>query len=182
VAALLRAAAARSPEPLSPHRGVHQVLQDLRATGDAIRRLDQYAQDTLGIGYAAPYTDEAVIEAALSVRVHERVDALRYKPLLAAAMNTVVPTDILARRTKGEYTADANSGLRRHRRELLDLFDSSRLADAGLIDTARLRAALRQPPTTALHAALTATLGCESWLRSLDHPATTAPNLTRGTR
>ncbi|MGY0459568.1 asparagine synthase-related protein [Kitasatospora sp. cg17-2] len=182
-AALLRAAAARSPQPLSPHRGVHQVLRDLRATGDAIRRLDQYTQDTLGIGYAAPYTDEAVVEAALSVRVHERVDALRYKPLLAAAMNTVVPADILARRTKGEYTADANAGLRRHRRELLDLFDTSRLADAGLIDTARLRTALRQPPTTALHAALTATLGCESWLRSLDRPATTtAPAHTRGTR
>ncbi|MFE1824189.1 asparagine synthase-related protein [Streptomyces anulatus] len=168
VAGALRAAAAKVPGPLSPHRGLHQTLQDLRACADATRRFDQYANDTLGIGYATPYTDDAVIEAALSVRPGERVAALRYKPLLAAAMNNIVPAPVLARRTKGEYTADANTGLRRHRQALLDLFDNSRLADAGLIDPTLLRTALQHPPTTQLHGALAVTLGCEVWLRSLD--------------
>ncbi|MFI6530623.1 asparagine synthase-related protein [Streptomyces uncialis] len=175
VAGTLRAAAAQAPDPLSARRGLHQTLQDLRACGDATRRLDQYTHDTLGIGYASPYTDDAVIEATLSVRLHERVAALRYKPLLAAAMKDIVPAPILARRTKGEYTADANAGLRRHRQELLDLFDDSRLADAGLIDPAQLRTALQQLPTTPLHGALVVTLGCEIWLRSLDRPNLLAP-------
>jgi asparagine synthase (glutamine-hydrolysing) len=124
-------------------------------------RLDQYASDIVGIGYATPYTDEAVVEAVLSVHLHERVATLRYKPLLAAAMNTIVPASVLARRTKGEYTADANAGLRRRRRELLDLFDTCLLAGAGLIVAARLRAALQRPPITELPGGLVATLGCE---------------------
>ncbi|MFE3022105.1 asparagine synthase-related protein [Streptomyces sp. NPDC059256] len=122
------------------------------------------------MGYATPFTDDAVIEAVLSVRPGERVAALRYKPLLAAAMNDIVPAAVLARRTKGEYTADANKGLRRHRQDLLDLFGNSRLADAGLIDPTLLRTALQHPPTIQLHGALAVTLGCEVWLRSLDHP------------
>ncbi|MFD8712630.1 asparagine synthase-related protein [Streptomyces anulatus] len=184
VADTLRAAAAQAPEPLSLRRGLHQTLQDLRACADATRRFDQYTNDTLGIGYASPYTDDAVVEATLSVRLHERVASHRYKPLLAAAMKDTVPAAVLARRTKGEYTADANAGLRRNRQALLDMFDDSRLADAGLIDPDRLRTALQQPPTTQLHGALAVTLGCEVWLRSLEHPrpgATTAAS-AEGTR
>lgn len=170
VAGTLRAAAAKAPEPLSPRRGLHQTLQDLRACADATRRFDQYTNDTLGIGYATPFTDDAVIEAVLSVRPGERVATLRYKPLLAAAMSSIVPAAVLARRTKGEYTADANAGLRHNRQDLLDLFGNSRLADAGLIDPTVLRTALQRPPTTQLHGALAVTLGCEVWLRSLEHP------------
>nr|WP_237534506.1 asparagine synthase-related protein [Streptomyces sp. SID3343] len=183
VALLLRRAAARDPQPLSPRRATHRILQEMRAGGDGTRRIDQLAQDILGIGYATPYTDDAVLAAVLAVRPWERVVATRYKPLLAAAVHGIVPAEILARSTKGEYTADAHAGLRRHRRDLLDLFEDSLLAEVGLIDADLLRAALHARPTHALHADLIPTLACEQWLRSLPTPgARPAPVAAEGTR
>ena len=95
------------------------------------------------------------------------------KPLLAAAMRGLVPAPLLTRTAKGERGPDFYPALRRHRTELLQLFDGSLLAAMGLIDTAQLRAALLGPhPTPRILAPLSQTLACESWLRSLSHPIT----------
>lgn len=169
VRALLRDAAVRAPRPLSPERGLHLALQCVRAGGDAVRQIDQ-ALSGLGIDYAAPYTDDAVVAAALSVRLRERTARTRYKPLLAAAMRDIVPSQVLRRTTKGEYSADVHAGLRRHRGELLELFDDSLLARRGLIEPGAIGAALRPRAEAAGLDSLLMTLGCEIWLRSLPAP------------
>ncbi|MEV7085333.1 asparagine synthase-related protein [Streptomyces sp. NPDC093085] len=166
VASRLREAAAHAPTALSPYRSLHQVLQYLRYGGNAMRQMDQMTTDRLGIGYATPFHDDAVIEAALSVRLDERMVLTGYKPLLTEAMRGTVPAELLARTTKGEAGVDFYGAIRRHRGELLELFDTPALADAGLIDAGRLRAALRGYPDDTLHTQLLPTLGCEMWLRA----------------
>ncbi|MFI0262305.1 asparagine synthase-related protein [Streptomyces sp. NPDC017056] len=164
---LLRAAAAEGPEPLAERRGRHAALSAVQTCGRAFRQVDQVTSG-LGLPYAAPFLDDGVIEAALSVRVAERSAPGRYKPVLAEAMRGVVPDLLLARSTKGEYTADFYSALRRNRSALAELFNDSRLAGAGLLDTTALGAGLGRPQLSAdVLRALDNTLACEVWLRSV---------------
>lgn len=168
----LRAAAAEGPEPLSPERSVHAALQSVRAGGAAVNQIDQYLADLgLGLEYAAPYTDDGVVEAALSVRLRERSAPSRHKPLLVAAMRGIVPAPILRREAQGghaaDYTADFYAGLRRHERDLLDLLDDPVLSQLGLIDAARARSVLRASDRLTELDPLLPTLACEVWLRSL---------------
>ena len=88
---------------------------------------------------AAPYYDDRVVEAGLAVRPEERITPWRYKPLIVEAMRGIVPDESLARQTKANGSGDEDPGLRRHRDELLALFDDSRLARLGLVDAAALR-------------------------------------------
>ena len=122
-----------------------------------------------GAQFTAPYLDDRVIEAALAVRLHERMTPWKYKPLLAAAVRSIVPDEILGRTTKGDFTADVYAGLKRHREGLLELFADSVLAQRGLIDTDVLRAAIvGVHPTFATLIPLEQTVACEIWLRAAD--------------
>ncbi|GLW09538.1 asparagine synthase [Microtetraspora sp. NBRC 13810] len=159
-------ALAAAPEPLSPQRAQHAALLYVRTGGNGLRQIDQ-ATSRAGLPYTAPFLDDAVVEAALSVRTHERGAQGRYKPLLRAAMAGIVPEPLLTRTTKGEYGVDVHTGLRRHRDDLLGLLDSSLLARRGLIDDDAARAALLDPhPAGTGLAPLIQTLTCEVWLRS----------------
>ncbi|MEU4208423.1 asparagine synthase-related protein [Streptomyces sp. NPDC026206] len=187
VQSLLREAA-DAAEPLAPQRGQHAALSYVRAGGHGIRQLDQVFSRT-GLEYAAPYLDDGVIEAALAIRVSERTTPGRYKPVLAAAMRGIVPAPLLQRATKGEYSTDFHVGLRRNRASLVELFDDSQLARAGLIDAAAIRTSLLgvHPTPDALRS-LGPTLGSETWLRArpgrpgpLTTAATAATATTEGT-
>ncbi|MEV4443461.1 asparagine synthase-related protein [Streptomyces sp. NPDC049577] len=169
----LARAASSGVRPLAPQRGQHMALACVLAGGQGIHQINQVMAGH-GLEYAAPYLDDGVLEAALAVRVHERLAPGRYKPVLADAMRGTVPAAILGRSTKGEYSAEFHAGLRRNRAALLELFDDPLLARAGLIDPAALRARLLgvHPDPSALRD-LDATVGCEVWLRS--RPRHTAP-------
>ncbi|MFC5148261.1 asparagine synthase-related protein [Streptomyces aureoversilis] len=158
-------------DPLARQRAQHAAILYARATGSAVRRLDQ-ATGRAGLPLAAPCLDDAVMDAVLSVRLHDRaaehgVPPTANKPVLLAAMRGIVPDPLLARTTKGDYSADFYAALRRHRGELLDLFEGSLLAGMGLIDPEPLRAALLGPhPTTHILTSLSRTVACETWLRA----------------
>ncbi|MFE0174576.1 asparagine synthase-related protein [Streptomyces sp. NPDC059002] len=158
--------AAEGAEPLAPERGQHAALACVRTGGRGLRQLDQVTS-AHGLRYAGPYLDDAVIEAALAVRVAERSAPGRYKPVLAEAVRGIVPDDILRRRTKGEYSTDFHTALRHHRGALVEFFDGSRLARAGLIDDAAVRASLLGVhPTPEALRSFSSSLGSEIWLRS----------------
>ncbi|MFI9237247.1 asparagine synthase-related protein [Streptomyces sp. NPDC053079] len=164
---LLREDVPGAAEPLARQRAQHAAILYARVAGGAVRRLDQ-ATGRAGLPQAAPCLDDAVMDAALSVRLHDRASPTAGKPLLAAAMRGIVADRLLARTTKGDYSADFYAALHRHRVELLELFDGSLLAGMGLIDPAALRAALLAPqPTTRIITPLSQTVACETWLRSL---------------
>ncbi|MET9292367.1 asparagine synthase-related protein [Streptomyces sp. NPDC003077] len=169
--ALLTRAAAQAVPPLADWREQHEILLLARSTGVVIGQADRVSQ-AAGTRLAAPFLDDQVLEAALSVRPDERNRPSRYKPLLAEAMRGVVPRPLLDRGTKGEFGADFYQGLQRHRRELLDLMEDSRLAHHGLIDEGLLRRMLVRPdPTGAVSASLDATVACEVWLRAAEASA-----------
>ena len=71
-----------------------------------------------------------MVEAGLSVRAADRVTPWRYKPLIVEAMHGIVPADSLTRQTKANGSGDEEPGLRRHRAELLALWEDSRLGPA----------------------------------------------------
>ncbi|MFE0025644.1 asparagine synthase-related protein [Amycolatopsis sp. NPDC059021] len=166
VARLLREAAYDQPRPLDPDRARHQVLEFVTHSGAAIRQLRMAFQDQ-GVEWAAPFLDDPVIEAALSVRVEDRVPRGRYKPLLTTAMRGLVPDEILDRRSKGEYSAEVYDGLERNRAALTESCEDLDLARRGLVDAGRLRRSLLTlGPDTEHIAIFENTLACETWLRS----------------
>jgi asparagine synthase (glutamine-hydrolysing) len=160
------AAAAATPEPLAPERVLHQALEFVVMSGGAIRELNAAVRAT-GVRFEAPFEDDQVVQAALSVRLADRGGRRQYKPVLAAAMRGIVPDQLLDRRTKGEFSAEMYEGLRRNREEIAGLCDDLRLAELGLVDPDALRDAVRNPgPITRAITPLETTLACERWLRS----------------
>ncbi|MFJ9822425.1 asparagine synthase-related protein [Streptomyces sp. NPDC101151] len=158
--------AAPTAEPLAPERGQHTALACVRTGGHGLRQLDQ-VMSRRGLRLAAPYLDDKVLEAALAIRVAERSTPGRYKPVLAEAVRGIVPDDVLRRNTKGEYSTDFHVSLHHNRAGLVELFDGSRLARAGLIDDAALRASLLGVhPTPEALRSLSSSLGGEIWLRA----------------
>jgi asparagine synthase (glutamine-hydrolysing) len=169
---LIRAEAA-TVEPLAKGRGQHRELEAMRFVSRITRQLDQMAS-RIGVTLAAPYHDDRVIEAGLAVRPQERITPWRYKPLIIEAMGGIVPDESLTRQTKANGSCDADPGLRRHRRELLTLWEDSRLAELGLIDADALRETCTRPlPPELQFGGLDQTVACEVWLRSLER--TTVP-------
>jgi asparagine synthase (glutamine-hydrolysing) len=163
---LLREAASAASPPLDPLRDRHQLLDAVTQSGNALRELNSL-RTVHGVSWEAPFLDDRVLEAALSVRIEDRILRGRYKPLLATAMRGVVPSDVLERRSKGEFSAEFYDGLRQNRGRLLELCEESRLARRGLIDPAVLRARLLTPGPLARHLGIfEPTLALEGWLRA----------------
>ena len=155
-------------EPLAKRRGQHRELETMRFVSRLTRQLGQMAA-RIGITLAAPYYDDRVVEAGLAVRPQDRVTPWRYKPLIVEAMRGIVPDQSLARQTKANGDCNEELGLRRHRDQLLALFEDSRLARLGLIDAGVLRETLIRPlPPHLRFGALDQTVACEAWLRSLE--------------
>lgn len=173
-------AAAREVEPLSPRRGQQRELETMRYLSRMSRQLDQIA-GRRGIALAAPYYDDRVVEAGLAVRPEDRVTPWRYKPLIVEAMRGVVPPASLARETKANGSGDLEPGLRRHRAELLALWEDSRLGALGLVDAAAVREACTRPlPPELQFGVLDQVVACEVWLRSLDSVAAPTRHLRTG--
>ncbi|MDR7276847.1 asparagine synthase-related protein [Catenuloplanes atrovinosus] len=167
VRGLIRAEAA-GVTALAPGRGPHRELEAIRSLSRTTRQLRQMAAP-LGLDYAAPYYDDRVVTAALRTDPADRITPWRYKPLIVEAMRGVVPEVSRERATKANAMVEEETGLRRHRDDLLALCDDSRLAGLGLIDAAAFRAACARPPDAGLQCGvLHQTLACEVWLRSLE--------------
>ncbi|MEU7596950.1 lasso peptide isopeptide bond-forming cyclase [Streptomyces sp. NPDC039022] len=160
-------AAAQCAVPLHPDRGLHTDLEQIRSCTRIVRQWDRMAAGA-GLPMASPFFDDRVIEACLAVRPGERVSPWRYKPLLTAAMQGVVPQICLQRTNKAQASMDASNGLREHRGDLMALWENSHLERLGLVDGAVLRRLAQRPSAPGLRdAILYSTIACEVWLRGL---------------
>jgi asparagine synthase (glutamine-hydrolysing) len=161
-------AEAYAAEPLAKGRGQHRELETMRFVSRITRQFDQMA-GRFGVTLAAPYYDDRVVEAGLAVRPQERITPWRYKPLIVEAMRGIVPEESRVRQTKANGSGDAEPGLRRHRGDLLELWEDSRLGRLGLIDADALRETCTRPlPPELQFGGLDQTVACEVWLRSLE--------------
>jgi asparagine synthase (glutamine-hydrolysing) len=157
---------ARDAEPLSSRRGQQRELATMQFISGLARQLDHMA-GRFELTFANPYHDDRVVEAGLAVRPEERITPWRYKPLILEAMRGIVPDESLTRQTKANGSGDDEPGLRRHRADLLALWDDSRLARLGLIDAARVREMCTRPMPPELQLGiLDQSVACEMWLRS----------------
>jgi asparagine synthase (glutamine-hydrolysing) len=167
VQGLIRAEA-RATKPLAKGHGQHRELETMRFISRIVRQVDQMAA-RIGLTLAAPYYDDRVIEAGLAVRPQERITPWRYKPLIVEAMRGIVPDQSLTRQTKANGTGDEDPGLRRHRADLLALWEDSRLGRLGLIDVDALRELCTRPiPPNLQLGVLYQSVACEAWLRTLE--------------
>lgn len=152
-------------QPLAPGPADHAILRLMQTNGRAVRLNNRVAQP-YGVQFEAPYADDPVIEAALSVRLPDRLSNGRPKAVLAEAMKGRVPY-VFERETKGDSSAEIYEGLRQSRPLLHDLCSGLLLADRGLVDEDTLRRTV-----FGLHAdtrplmPFDATLGLELWLRT----------------
>lgn len=163
----IQAAAACVEPPTARHGGLRE-LETMRFVSRLTRQFSQMAASR-GLTMAAPYYDDRVVEAALSVRPLERVTPWAYKPLIHAAMRGIVPDAGLARATKANGTVDEEPGLRRHRGQVQALWRDSRLAALGIVDADALHDACAGPlPAHLAAGVLYQTIACEVWLRSLE--------------
>ncbi|WP_055565688.1 lasso peptide isopeptide bond-forming cyclase [Streptomyces atriruber] len=159
--------AASTVTPLHPDRGLHTDLEQIRSCTRIIRQWDRMAARA-GVPMASPFLDDRVIEACLAIRPDERVTPWAYKPVLTAAMRGIVPETCLRRTTKAAAAMDAADGLRRHRADLLALWEDSRLERLGLVDGDALRHLAQRPSAPGLRdAILYSTIAAEVWLRGL---------------
>lgn len=158
---------ARTARPLAPGPGRHLELDGLRDGARLVRALTDITA-CAGLPLSAPFFDDRVIEAALRVRIQDKVQPHRYKPLLAEAMRDLVPDALLRRSTKGVGDLAQALGQRTHAQALADMWSDSRLADLGLIDAARLKTLCQVPESPELDdGGLLTTVACETWLRTL---------------
>ncbi|MFD6331144.1 asparagine synthase-related protein [Streptomyces niveus] len=171
----LREAVAAGPEPLSALPAQHEMLWINRINGTAMRRNSRIGARS-DVTFHAPYTDDRVLEAVLSVRLADRVAPGLLKPVLARALDGVVPAGILHRTGKDDASPALYAGLRRRRAELLDFAADTHLARLGLIDTAALRRMLigTHADTRPLMP-FDPTLACELWLRAVSSAGTATP-------
>lgn len=162
----------RSVEPLSQVRGLHRDLTRLVARSGMLRHFAPAAARH-GVRLHAPFYDDRVVEACLSMRPQERVSRWRYKPLLAAAMRGVVPASVVDRATKAEGSIVEHCGMQRNRNAILEYFADSRLAELGLLDRKTSQEAVARSAATSngFTTHLFPAVACEMWLRRLYSPA-----------
>lgn len=160
------AEAAATAEPLAADRGQHADLANLRHGTRLIRQWDQMSARA-GLPMSSPFFDDRVVEACLAVRPEERVTPWRYRPLLVAAMRGIMPEECLGRSTKAVGSTEAARTIRNQRTEILELWDGSRLAQMGLVDEDRLRAAVDPSAPEAHRELLEETMACEMWLQTI---------------
>lgn len=157
--------AAVDAEPLADSRSEHLALEQIRASGRVARLIGQLTA-AQGVRTAAPFLDDRVVEACLSVLPHERSTPWSFKPLLTAALRDVVPAGLVRRSTKNDMSEDVHSGLRAQRPRLAELCDDLLLAKLGLVDAEALRlAVLGPPPPGPTLPIMIMTFNCETWLR-----------------
>ena len=157
---------AADAEPLHEHPHQHRAMAAIRAMA-RLNRLQEEAAGRFAVRMAYPFLDRQVLEAALSVRGHDRTSPYRAKPLLQQAMRNLLPLPVLARRTKGGYNLDDRAGTRAHRQELIQLLlRESALADFGLIDPWILASTRWEAADPVNEVLLHLTLTAEIWVRT----------------
>jgi asparagine synthase (glutamine-hydrolysing) len=117
----------------------------------------------------APFLDTAAVRAALAVPALTRADPWSYKPMLQSALTGLVPADVFARRTKGDYSGEDYRGARQAVAELRALLRDARLADLGVIEPGPVLAALDRMVTGigVPLGPLNTVFATELWLRSM---------------
>lgn len=158
-------------DPLDPDRMRHQILESLAFQAMVLGQINQrYGSETRV--WHSPFLDRSVVEAAMSLRVEDRIGAEVAKPLLAAATTTFMPIDFFRRNGKGEYSMDVYAEFGRRRKDIVERFAQSRLAARGLIDPGVLASVVSSPVAAGdVVSGVERLVSIENWLTDADAAA-----------
>lgn len=159
-------------QPLSPDRARHQALASLSYEAELLDQISsRFGRDV--VEWQSPFLDCEVVLASLMLDVGDRTEAGRGKSLLKDSMRGMVPSSVLERRNKGDYSMELYRAMEANRESLRSYFDECYLMDLGIVDADRLRRAVLSGvnDTAELHA-IQSTLEAERWLRNMGsrHP------------
>lgn len=162
-----RARAAADDPVVERPMSVRRAWDEVREFGAYQAELTAQLEAT-GLPAHAPFLDNNVVRACLSVPPHELQSTSVQKPLLGAALRGLVPEYLLRRRTKGAYDSNAYAGVRRNAVTLRVLLENSSLARDGLLDLSPARAELGRIVAGAPGrlASLEALITTELWLNA----------------
>ncbi|MFB0617899.1 albusnodin/ikarugamycin family macrolactam cyclase [Streptomyces sp. AGS-58] len=148
-----------------PGPGTRAALCELRSSASLHSQLVDVARP-FGVWPQAPFLDGDVVRACMSLATPWKADPFAVKPLLRAALAGAVPDAVLGRRTKGAYAAEDYLGVRRAAADLRVRLARSPLADLGIVEPARVIAALdgAVDGLAAPFPALNRLLGVDVWL------------------
>ncbi|MGH3569136.1 MAG: albusnodin/ikarugamycin family macrolactam cyclase [Pseudonocardia sp.] len=169
VAALLRRASVEAVEASDCDPAAMAMWGSVQRHGAATRQFGQVAA-AFGVAVHAPFLDDTVVRACMSVPVADRTAADRMKPLLTAAVGDLLPAGLPERRTKGDYTTAEYHGLRANADQLRGPLRGPLLAELGVIEPKGPQQALDDALAggRAPLGALGAVIATEVWLRRLD--------------
>ena len=125
-------------QPLNRDRTVHQALESLLMQASITQQLGDIFSDS-GPKWTSPFLDPRVIRAALALPMRMREHPFLNKPMLYKAMRGLMPREIFARATKGEYSSDAYTSISRQKDQMERDLTGGALADLGIIDVNVLR-------------------------------------------
>ena len=125
-------------QPLNRDRTVHQALESLLMQASITQQLGDVFSDS-GPKWTSPFLDPQVIHAALALPMGMQRHASLNKPMLYKAMRGLMPREIFARATKGEYSSDAYTSISRQKDQMERDLTGGALADLGIIDVNVLR-------------------------------------------
>ncbi|WP_193199984.1 albusnodin/ikarugamycin family macrolactam cyclase [Nostoc sp. MG11] len=152
--------------PLDNSPGEHSSIDLIQGTGFT-SLIQQQLAAIYDVNLEFPYFDSLVIDACLSAKPEERTTPFAYKPLLSKALERDLPKSIFTRTTKGDYTGGEFVGLQQNLPMIKEFFQTSFLADMGLIDIREFRNYIQQLSmglaTGSFH--FNQTLAIELWLR-----------------
>ncbi|MFL1437011.1 asparagine synthase-related protein, partial [Nocardiopsis protaetiae] len=155
------------------------------ADAHALRMVHRHAEATRvflaqaraeGVHVRAPFFDNAVVAACLSVPARERATVLTAKPLLRTAMTGLVPAWLYERRTKGDYSGCEYHGLRRNSVQVRALLSQGLLFETGIVRPDPVLRAVESAVAghRAPLGAIGRVLAVELWLRARQHPPAVA--------
>lgn len=154
--------------PLAKSPGEHSSINMIQGNGFN-SLIQQQLAESYDVNLEFPYFDSLVIDACLSAKPEERTTPFAYKPLLSKALERDLPKSVFTRTTKGDYAADEFRGLQENLSNINDFFQTSFLADMGLIDLREFRNHMELLRMGLSHTSLhfNQTLTIELWLRRL---------------
>ena len=169
LAELASAQAARLELPPGFGFADYLSLAGVRAAGRGVMSERYLALDS-DVSPHAPYLDKDVLAACFSLHSSQRTDPRHLKAILRKAYDGIIPSEILSRPTKGSSRRLAYHDMRQELPSWMKLFQDSLLADAGIIDAARVRERLNSVDNLAVHqlAGLYNVIAAEIMLRQLD--------------
>ena len=154
-------------EPLSEDRTVNQALESLLGQAAIIRQVnDMFGRG--GITWTSIFVDPGVVGAALALPLKMRLHPYINKPSLYRAMRGLMPREIFARATKGEYTKDSYKTFFARRESLVDELAHGYVGQLGLIDRSALKAKLSMRAVSSEFLfELKRLVAAERWIRSV---------------